>query len=205
MSFAPESAEISALIRGLGSPDLANREDSAANLFRRGRELARTATADWLADPKFAAGMILDTSQFPVTTVGVAVTPETFDRIHAANGSPRLSEVPPDQDAKEFELHFAQGVRLDILTTREPGSVGAIARYLQKSGEGIQQVELLSRSVDAATDILRSGFGAQPIYPATRAGADGTRVNFFLVSLSKKGPEKGKVLIELVEPAASNK
>jgi hypothetical protein len=149
--------------------------------------------------------MILDASQFPITTVGVAVTPETFGRVHSANGSPRLADVPPDQDAKEFELHFAQGVRLDILTTREPGGTGAIARYLQKSGEGIQQVELLARNVDAATEILRSGFGVQPIYPATRAGADGTRVNFFLVSLPGKGPEKGKILIELVEPAASNK
>jgi hypothetical protein len=204
MSSAPGSAELAALIRGLGSPDLANREDSAADLFRRGRELARAATADWHADPQFAANMILDASRFPVTTVGVAVTPKTFDRVHAANGSPRLANVPPDQDAKEFELHFAQGVRLDILTTREPGGTGAIARYLQKSGEGIQQVELLARNVDAATEILRLGFGVQPIYPATRAGADGTRVNFFLVSLSKKGPE-GKVLIEFVEPAASNK
>lgn len=202
MSSASESAEISALIRGLSSPELARREDSAGELFSRGRELARATTADWLAEPKFAANMILDTSQFPVTTVGVAVTPETFDRIRAANGSARLADVPPDQDAKEFELHFGQGVRLDILTTRESGGTGAIARYLQKSGEGIQQVELLARNVDAATEILRSGFGVQPIYPATRAGADGTRVNFFLVSLSKTGPEKGKVLIELVEPAA---
>ena len=205
MSLAPEPAEISALIRRLSSPELARREESARELFSRGRGLARVATTNWLADPKFAAGMVLDASHFPVTTVGVAVTPETFDRIHAANGSPRLADVPPDQDAKEFELHFAQGVRLDILTTREPGGTGAIARYLQKSGEGIQQVDLLARNVNAATETLRSGFGVQPIYPATRAGADGTRVNFFLVSLSEKGPEKGKVLIELVEPAASNK
>jgi hypothetical protein len=146
--------------------------------------------------------MVLDASQFPVTTVGIAVTPENFDRIRAANGSPRLAEVPPDQDAKEFELHFAQGVRLDILTTREPGGTGAIARYLQKSGEGIQQAELLARNVDAAAEILRAGFGVQPIYPATRAGADGSRVNFFLVPLTGKGPEKGKVLIELVELAS---
>ncbi len=204
MSSVPESAELAALIHGLSSPDLANRVYSAADLFRRGRELARAATTDWLADPKFAATMVLDASQFPVTTVGIAVAPDTFERIHAANGFPRLSDVPPDQDAREFELHFAQGVRLDILTTREPGGTGAIARYLQKFGEGIQQVELLARNVDAATEILRSRFGVQPIYSATRAGADGTRVNFFLVSLSEKGPEKGKILIELVEPAAPN-
>ena len=202
MSSAPESAELAALIRGLSSPDLANREDSAAALLGRGRELARAATTNWLAEPELAANFVLDASPLPVTTVGIAVAPGTFDRIYAANGSPRLAEVPPDQDAKEFELHFAQNIRLDVLTTREPGGTGAIARYLQKFGEGIQQVELLARNVDAATEILRSRFGVQPIYPATRAGADGTRVNFFLVSLPEKGPEKGKILIELVEPAA---
>jgi len=202
MSSVPESAELAALIRGLSSPDLANRGHSAADLFRRGTELARAATTNWLAEPEFATNMILDASQFPVTTVGIAVTPETFDRIHAANGFPRLSDVPPDQDAKEFELHFAQDIRMDILTTREPGGAGAIARYLQKFGEGIQQVELLARNVDAATEILSSRFGVQPIYPATRDGADGTRVNFFLVSLPEKGPEKSKILMELVEPAA---
>ncbi len=183
MSSEPESAELAALIRGLSAPDLANRGRSAADLFSRGRELARAATTNWLAEPRFATNMIFDASQFPVTTVGIAVAPDTFERIHAANGFPRLSDVPPDQDAREFELHFAQGVRLDILTAREPGGTGAIARYLQKFGEGIQQVELLARNVDAATDILRSRFGLQPIYSATRAGADGTRVNFFLVSL----------------------
>jgi hypothetical protein len=205
MASAPEFAELAALIRGLSSPDPANRERCARELFGRGRELARAATTNWLADPKFATNMILDASQFPVATVGIAVTPETFERVHAANGSPRLADVPPDQDAKEFELHFAQGVRLDILTTREPGGTGAIVRYLQKFGEGIQQVELLALDVNVATDILRSRFGVQPVYPATRPGADGTRVNFFLVSLSEKGPEKGKILIELVEPAAPNK
>jgi len=204
MSSAPESAEISALIGGLSSPDVARREHSAAKLFSRGRELARAAITDWLAEPKFAENMILDTWHFPVTTVGIAVAPEIFERIHAASGSSRLAEVPPDQDAKEFELHFEQGVRLDILTTRNPRGTGAIARYLQKFGKGIQQVELLARNVDAATEILRSRFGVEPIYPATRAGADATRVNFFLASLPKKGPEKGKILIELVEPAATN-
>jgi len=51
--------------------------------------------------------------------------------------------------------------------------------------------------VDRATQILRDKFGLAPVYPATRAGADGTRVNFFLVS----APGASKVLIELYEPA----
>ena len=205
MCAAPGFNELATLIGGLGSPDRAIRERGAKELFSRGHGLARAAITEWLADSKFAATVVLDASQFPITTVGIAVTPETFERVRAANGAPRLAHVPPDQDAREFELHFAQGIQLDMLTTREPGGAGAIARYLQKFGEGIQQVELLVRNVDAATEILRSRFGVQPIYPATRAGAGGTRVNFFLVSLPEKGSKKGKILIELVEPATPNK
>jgi len=131
----------------------------------------------------------------PAVTVGLAVTPETFRAIREANGSPRLAEVPPDQDAEEFELHFPDRVMLDVLTTKEPGGPGAIARYLAKFGEGIQQVEFLCHNVDRAAAILREAFQLTPIYPATRRGADGTRINFFLVGV----PGGGKVLIELYE------
>ena len=199
MSPAPDSAELATLILALGEQDLAIREGAGAELFRRGRELSRSAAARWFADPEFAKHFVLDVSHFPPTTVGIAVTPQSFDRIRAANDSPRLAEVPPDQDAREFELHLAQTVQLDILTSREPAGTGAIARYLQKFGEGIQQIEFLTRSVDAATQILRSRFGVQPIYPATRQGADSTRVNFFLASSA----DGTKVLIELVETPAA--
>ncbi|MGH9745716.1 MAG: hypothetical protein ACRD59_06355 [Candidatus Acidiferrales bacterium] len=201
MSPAPETADLAALIRRLGEPDSAIREHASAELFRRGRELGGVAAAKWFADPEFAQHFALDATHLPETTVGIAVTPESFDRIRDANGSPRLADVPPDQDAREFELHFARGVQVDILTTREPGGSGAIARYLQKFGEGIQQIEFLTRDVDTATGILRSRFAVQPIYPATRPGADGTRVNFFLAAAA----DGTKVLIELVEPAARKK
>jgi hypothetical protein len=49
--------------------------------------------------------------------------------------------------------------------------------------------------VDRATEILRTKFSLAPIYAATRPGADGTRVNFFLVP----APQAKKVLVELVE------
>jgi tellurite resistance protein TerC len=138
---------------------------------------------------------------FPWTrlTVGIAVLPENFEKIRTANGSPPLAEVPPDQDALEFELEFEgdflQPPRLDILTTKAPGGDGAIARFLKKFGEGIQQVEIDVTDVDRATEILRTRFQIVPIYSATRPGANGTRVNFFLVT-SWNG---GKVLAELVE------
>ena len=132
-------------------------------------------------------------------TVGIAVLPETFDKIRAANGSPPLADAPADQDVLEFELEFAESgmsyVHLDILTTKAPGGNGAIARFLEKFGEGIQQVEIDVTDVDRATEILRTRFKIEPIYPATRPGANGTRVNFFLVTARNNQ----KVLVELVE------
>jgi hypothetical protein len=198
MARTSESDDLLSLIDGLGVPDPATRERAAAGLFRRGRKLGRAAAGRWLADSEFAKHFTLDETQFPRTTVGVAVKPESFERIRAANGSPRLVDVPPDQDAKEFELNFPKDVRLDILTTRDPAGTGAIARYLAKFGEGIQQIELETHDVDGATEALRSHFSVAPIYPATRPGADGTRVNFFLAAL----PDGMKVLIELVEVPA---
>lgn len=203
MTRSPEhsdpAVELPHLIDGLGSPDVSVREQAAAELFRRGHKLGRAAAGRWLADSEFAKNFTLDDVQFPKTTVGIAVRPETFERIRAANGLPRLADVPPDQDAKEFELHFPHNVRLDILTSKEPAGSGAIARYLQKFGEGIQQVELETNDVDAATEILRGRFAVTPIYPATRPGADGTRVNFFLAAVA----DGTKVLIELVQAAPS--
>jgi hypothetical protein len=191
-----EAADISPLIASLSDPEFAKRTVAAAVLFERGCESVRTIEQTWLAFPALADILERDTASNRLKlTMGIAVEPESFERIRAANTSPRLANVPPDQDAREFELEFPGGVRLDILTTRQPGGGGAIARYLQKFGEGIQQIEISVGSVDRATEILREHFAIQPIYPATRAGADGTRVNFFLVPAG----DRKKVLIEFVE------
>jgi hypothetical protein len=131
----------------------------------------------------------------------VAVEPLHFQAIHAAAGKPRLAEVPPDQDAMEFTLVFTHGVRLDILTPRDAAGDGALARFLKRFGEEIQQVECDVRNVARATEILRTRFAIESVYPETRAGADGTRVNFFLAPAR----EARKILIELVEVPASKK
>lgn len=197
-------AEMARLIEGLANTDAAVREANAQQLYRRGTELSHAVLKVWCSEPELA-GLLLsqalagtaetDLGKFFSATVGVAVTPENFEKLRAANGSPRLAEVPPDQDAKEFELHFDSQVRLDILTTRVPGGSGPVARFLERHGQGIQQVEYLTRNVDRAAELIRARFGLAPVYPATRAGADGTRVNFFLAPT----PQGTKVLIELVE------
>jgi len=189
------SSVLSGAIAGLSSRDESVRTAAAEEIFRAGRAPADRVASDWLAVSEFSA---LVCGANPAVTVGLAVERENFFKIRVANGTPRLAEVPSDQDAEEFELHFPEGILLDILTTRAPGGPGAIAGYLSKFGEGVQQVEYRCSDVDRATEILKEKFGVAAIYPATRPGADGTRVNFFLVPV----PENGKVLIELYEPAA---
>jgi tellurite resistance protein TerC len=205
------------LIADISDPEAATRLSAAAMLFNIGRAQSHDAIKRWKGDEEFAA--LLNVGASPVSgeslvgmheTVGIAVRTETFSRIRAANGMPRLAEVPPDQDAEEFELHFSvpqrpgknaarDEIRLDILTTKEPDAGGAIAKFLAKFGEGIQQVEYQVSDVDRATQILYERLGVTAIYPATRAGADGTRVNFFLMP----APLGKKILIELVETPRS--
>jgi hypothetical protein len=178
----------------LSSSDPLKRAAAAVEIYRAGRSLAEGATSRWWADAELSA---LLGGRVPGVTVGLAVSRETFVKIRVANGSPRLAEVPPDQDAEEFELHFPDGVALDVLTSRAPGGTGAIAKYLAKFSEGVQQVEFLCTDVERATEILKEKFEVRPVYPETHSGADGTRVNFFLVP---SGSEK--VLIELYEQAS---
>jgi hypothetical protein len=194
--FAKSNTEIAPHILGLSDPSAEKRADAAAAIFHHGRELARVATQSWLANEALSELFVEDESGFPQTTVGVAVEPVTFESIRHACGSPVLADVPPDQDAREFELEFPKDIRLDILTTRDRSGSGAIARHLQRFGESVQQVELVVKSVDRATEILTSQSSVVPVYPQTRPGANGTRINFFLVLAGNSR----KVLIELVEP-----
>jgi len=191
-----EDGKLTALIQDLSDADPGTRMSAATDIFRLGSELAHTATAAWFLDAELATDLFLTETGRTKATVGIAVNRANFERIRTANGTPRLANVPDDQDAEEFEIEFLDGVRLDILTTKYLGANGAIDKFLQKFDEGIQQIELETRDVDRATKILRTRFGITPIYARTRAGADGTRVNFFLVPA-----QRGKVLIELVEKA----
>lgn len=210
-----ERQEIVEAIEALTSAKFKARRKAARRLYEAGQELSAKMELGWELGSKEFASLVLtpdDDSEFvSKETVGVAVNPEMFRRIRDANDSPRLAHVPPDQDAMEFELHFADNdeepieewippSRLDILTAKDPAGTGAIAKFLAKCGEGIQQVEYEVRDVDRATQILVEKFGQKAIYPAARPGANGTRVNFFLVT----NPAGQKVLIELVEPAKSH-
>jgi tellurite resistance protein TerC len=194
-------------IHRLADPDPETRALIALRLFRYGATRTLGWFDEWQKNEDFRALLVQEKPAPPhgekvsiaKLTIGLAVLPETFDMIRVANGSPLLAVAPSDQDVMEFELAFEvpfdPPVRLDIITTKALGGDGAIARFLTKFGEGIQQLEIDVTDVDRATEILRTGFQVDPIYPATRPGANGTRVNFFLVTTWNRT----KVLAELVE------
>src|ERR1039458_5523634 len=147
-----QADDITRWIRGLANPDPAKRLATATQLKLVASTLCQSAINEWNENLEFrelllpfladAAGKP-NHGKTPFVT-GIAVQPDNFEQIRTANGSPRLADVPPDQDALEFELRFVDHADFDILTTREPGGSGVIARYLQKFGEGIQQIEILA-------------------------------------------------------------
>lgn len=186
------SSPLANAIIGICSGEASLRAAAAAEIYAAGRAAADRAVEPWWTDAELSGLMLGPNVEI---TVGLAVQRETFAKIRAANAVSCLADVPSDQDAEEFELRFPTGVSLDVLTSRAPGGDGAIARYLGKHGEGVQQVEFRCSNVDLATEILKEKFGVTAVYPESRPGSDGTRVNFFLVPV----PGAAKVLIELYE------
>jgi len=192
---AERESAIAAAIRALAAARREEREAAATAIFRIACDDLEPLARAWALDAEFARLVGAPAMEI---TAGVAVVPELFAAIRNANGSPRLADVPPEQDAIEFHLlNAADGTRLEILTTRDASGEGAISRYLNKFGSGIQHIEIATSDVDRATEILKTRFALQPIYPAARPGADGARINFFLVA----NPAGKKILVELEEAA----
>ena len=103
------------------------------------------------------------------------------------------------------EINEEQGVREAMLAVGDSGSCiqllapltpdSTIAKFLDRSGEGVQQVAYGVEDIDATSDELRAR-GLRLLYDAPRRGTAGSRVNFV------HPKDAGGVLIELVEPAA---
>ena len=84
--------------------------------------------------------------------------------------------------------------RIQLLAPLRPDS--AIARFLDRSGPGIQQIAYTVADVEAVADELR-GKGLRLLYDSPRRGTAGSKVNFV------HPKDAGGVLVELVEPADS--
>jgi len=84
--------------------------------------------------------------------------------------------------------------RLQLLAPLTPDS--PIARFLDRSGPGIQQIAYTVADVDATSAALRER-GLRLLYDEPRRGTAGSRINFV------HPKDAGGVLVELVEPARS--
>lgn len=105
-------------------------------------------------------------------------------------------EVNEAQGVREAMLAVADSEqRLQLLAPLTPEST--IAKYLDKSGPGIQQIAFTVSDVVAASDAARTA-GFRVLYDEPRHGTAGSRINF----LHPK--DTGGVLVELVEPLVGN-
>jgi methylmalonyl-CoA/ethylmalonyl-CoA epimerase len=87
----------------------------------------------------------------------------------------------------------ADGAQIQLLAPASPDS--PIARFLERSGPGLQQLAYRVADVEEAASVLRSR-GLRLIYDSAKPGTRGSRINFV------HPHDAGGVLVELVEPAA---
>jgi methylmalonyl-CoA/ethylmalonyl-CoA epimerase len=127
--------------------------------------------------------------------------------------------VPDLDDALEFyantfglrsvheEVNEEQGVREAMLAVGDSGSCiqllaplseeSTIAKFLERNGQGIQQLAYRVADIDAVSATLRDR-GVRLLYDAPKNGTAGSRVNFV------HPKDAGGVLVELVEPGSGH-
>jgi methylmalonyl-CoA/ethylmalonyl-CoA epimerase len=102
-------------------------------------------------------------------------------------------ETNAEQGVREAMLVVGEGeTRLQLLAPLDARST--IAKFLDRSGPGIQQLAYTVRDIDAVSAELRAR-GLRLLYDEPRRGTAGSRVNFI------HPKDAGGVLVELVEPA----
>ncbi|HYT09155.1 MAG TPA: methylmalonyl-CoA epimerase [Mycobacteriales bacterium] len=102
-------------------------------------------------------------------------------------------EINEQQGVREAMLAVGDGeTRIQLLAPLRPDS--AIARFLDRSGPGVQQVAYAVDDVEAVAATLRDR-GLRLLYDTARRGTAGSRVNFV------HPKDAGGVLVELVQPA----
>lgn len=94
--------------------------------------------------------------------------------------------------AAEADEPAGQPTRLQVLAPLSEDS--AIARFLDRSGPGLQQLALRVLDVDATSNRIRQR-GLRLLYDRARSGTAGSMINFV------HPKDAGGVLIELVQPA----
>ncbi|TQJ49951.1 methylmalonyl-CoA epimerase [Phycicoccus sp. SLBN-51] len=102
------------------------------------------------------------------------------------------------------EVNEEQGVREAMMAVGDSGSCiqllaplspeSTIAKFLDRSGPGIQQMAYRVEDVDAVSAVLRER-GVRLLYPEAKRGTSDSRINFI------HPKDAGGILVELVEPA----
>jgi methylmalonyl-CoA/ethylmalonyl-CoA epimerase len=105
------------------------------------------------------------------------------------------------------ETNEDQGVREAMLAVGDSGSCiqllapidesSTIARFLERSGPGLQQLAYRVLDIEQVSAVLRER-GLRLLYDEPRRGTAGSRINFV------HPKDAGGVLVELVEPAREN-
>jgi methylmalonyl-CoA/ethylmalonyl-CoA epimerase len=131
--------------------------------------------------------------------VGVAVP--DFDQAVALYRDTFGMELVHEETNTEQGVHEGMmavggsGSCVQILAPLSPEST--IAKFLDRSGAGLQQVAYRVEDVDKVCATLRER-GVRLLYPEPKRGTAGSRVNFI------HPKDAGGVLVELVEPAAAH-
>lgn len=102
-------------------------------------------------------------------------------------------EENAEQGVREAMLAVAPGAATQIQLLAPLSETSTIARFLDRSGPGVQQVAYTVDDIDEASATLRER-GMRLLYDEPRRGTAGSRVNFV------HPKDAGGVLVELVEP-----
>jgi methylmalonyl-CoA/ethylmalonyl-CoA epimerase len=104
-------------------------------------------------------------------------------------------ETNEEQGVREAMLAVGDGsTRIQLLAPLNEQST--IAKFIGRSGPGVQQVAYTVEDIEAVSAALRAK-GLRLLYDAPRRGTSDSRVNFI------HPKDAGGVLVELVQPAAA--
>jgi methylmalonyl-CoA/ethylmalonyl-CoA epimerase len=167
-----------------GDPPIRGRGDRLTRYLRGATVLAQEART--VTDPMFTA----------IDHVGVAV-PDLDQAIAFYETTFGMTKV-------HEERNEAQGVHEVMMAVGDSGSCvqllapltpdSPIARFLSRSGPGLQQMAYRVENVDAVCDTLRER-GIRLLYDQPRRGTADSRINFI------HPKDAGGVLVEIVQPA----
>jgi methylmalonyl-CoA epimerase (EC 5.1.99.1) len=165
------------------------------------RRVKRATTRPWEASTRHTLGHMsaasLPTDLFTmIDHVGVAVAnlDEAIAFYSQTYGMRMLhEETNEEQGVREAMMAVGDsGSCIQLLAPLSPEST--IAKFLDRSGPGIQQMAYRVADIDAVSATLRER-GLRLLYDAPKRGTSNSRVNFI------HPKDAGGILVELVEPA----